>query len=136
MSGKKQRMTTTMSPDKQRIAIAKACGWTYEEKVIAYIRPEPFKHWTDPDGEYLGLYDIPDYLYDLNAMAEAEKLFIPTHLEYSNNEGNWVEYAGHLSKIARTDDYELSLFCFRMITATAAQRAEAFLKTLNLWTDD
>ena len=131
MSGKKQRMTTTMSPEKQQIAIAKACGWTYEEKVIAYIRPEPFKHWTDPDGEYLGLYDIPDYLYDLNAMHEAEStLSVNDTVTYATNLTR-----GHDIWEVMPNDEHFSV-CYGAIHATAQERAKAFLKTLNLWTDD
>ena len=114
-----------MNPDKQRLAIAKACGWTYEEKVIAYIRPEPFKHWTTPDGEYLGLYDIPDYLNDLNAMHEAEEV-----LYSRGTQDNWREvdrYRQFLSEAVGEQD---------IFNADASTRAKCFLKILNLWTDD
>ena len=53
--------------------------------------------------------DCPDYLNDLNAMHEAEKtLKVSEIIPYGEN-------VGHDMK------------------ATAAQRAEAFLKTLNLY---
>ena len=134
MSGKKRQTTTIMSPEKQRIAIAKACGW--QDATWAGDHEEVWELAGASFTPNRTTSQLPDYLHDLNAMAEAEKLFIPTHLEYSNNEGNWVEYAGHLSHITKADDHELSIFCFRMIHASASQRAEAFLKTLNLWTDD
>ena len=59
----------------------------------------------------------PDYLNDLNAMHEAEKVLTDEQKR----------------------EYRICLFrlcdCYagREVHATAAQRAEAFLKTLNLW---
>lgn len=61
--------------------------------------------------------DLPDYLNDLNAMHEAEKVL---HLEI----GLWGGYCGFLVK---------DNTWFSAVGATASQRAEAFLKTLNLW---
>jgi len=46
-----------MSPEKQRIAIAEACGWT-DIPIV--------------NGKY-GQTDLPDYCNDLNAMHGAEK---------------------------------------------------------------
>jgi hypothetical protein len=60
---------------------------------------------------------LPNYLNDLNAMHEAEK--------YLTNEAFEV-YIGKLRKMFIARD---NAHC-----ATAAQRAEAFLRTLNLWT--
>ncbi len=95
-----------MTPDKQRAAIAEACGIvTHDQWGPLYKTPQ-------------GLVRVcPDYLNDLNAMHEAEKVLI------------W-----------RTDlavlDYDEEL---RMVTdgwrwnATAAQRASAFLRTIGKW---
>jgi len=65
---------------------------------------------------------IPDYLNDLNAMHEAEKRLRTPRGDESNRmaEDRMVEYAERLN------------YC---IDATAPQRAEAFLRTLNLWID-
>lgn len=103
--GKQQRDSTerrrsfenTMTPEQQRIAIAQACGWT-DTPIVG--------------GKY-GQADVPDYLEDLNAMHEAEKVL--THEQF--------------------DDYYVRL-CIKIARpyhATAAQRAEAFLRTLGLW---
>lgn len=52
-----------MNPEAQRIAIAKACGWTH----IVFDRG-----WKSTDlGDFQA--KIPDYLNDLNTMHEAEK---------------------------------------------------------------
>ncbi len=60
--------------------------------------------------------NIPDYLGDLNAMHEAEKAL--------TGEQSW-QYVQLLS------GYSNEGWC-----ATAAQRAEAFLRTLGLWVEE
>jgi len=58
--------------------------------------------------------DLPDYLNDLNAMHEAEKVLTPEQCDsYQHLLGMTVNRPWH---------------------ATATQRAEVFLQTLNLWT--
>ncbi|MFN6191205.1 MAG: hypothetical protein ACK48S_09775 [Planctomycetia bacterium] len=64
--------------------------------------------------------DLPDYLNDLNAMHEAEKTFNPLKK---------AEYAIMLTSIAWQSEQPT----FAPMTATAAQRAEAFLRTINKW---
>lgn len=100
-----------MTPEAQIIAIAEACGWikTYEEG-----EDEGCGKWFWHKGNQ-NLKRPPDYCNDLNAMHEAEKV-----LE-SNQEQSYFEL---LHDIAGN---------LKFYRATAAQRAEAFLKTLNLW---
>jgi hypothetical protein len=95
-----------MTPDQQRIAIATACGWT-DTQIIA--------------GKY-GQTDVPDYLGDLNAMHEAEKVM---------TEEQRIAYSDHTYDGACRAQGETGKW--RWISITAAQRAEAFLRTLNLW---
>ena len=66
-----------MSPEKQRIAIAEACGWK---------RPVPFQQCAgyppsdvmiSPTGSVEHINTVPRYLSGLNAMAEAEKVLTP-----------------------------------------------------------
>jgi hypothetical protein len=113
-----------MSPDKQRIAIAEACGWT------KYKGSEKFQ-FCSPRGMYahmenlpkylVDLKNLPKYLVDLNAMHEAEKV-----LDYNQmNQYQNIE----LSRFVRTGT---TWIC----RATAAERAEAFLRTLGKWEDD
>ena len=100
-----------MKPEAQRIAIAEACGWTSLRVLggkIAGKKPDG----TDP------VY-LPDYLNDLNAMHEAEKVLVHPD-EFRNYERN-------LDKCVPIEE--------RWLCATAAQRAEAFIKTLDLWED-
>lgn len=107
-----------MTPEAQRIAIAEACGWKYV-KVYQWagdlITP---KQWHDVDV-------LPDYLNDLNAMHEAEKVLLPDLSRYG------TELTKVCDQFAAENGYEL-LESWRT-TATASQRAEAFLRTLNLW---
>ena len=94
-----------MKPEQQRIAIAEACGWkpALRGRWKLNERVERFR---------------PDYLNDLNAMHEAEKT-----LDYN--------------QMNRYQNIELSRFMHTGTTwicsATAAQRAETFLRTLDLW---
>jgi uncharacterized protein YeaC (DUF1315 family) len=101
-----------MKPEAQQIAIAEACGkwpdgW-----------PHSFMNQSDR------LRHVPDYLNDLNAMHQAEMSrvdmedggFIVLFREYLHT------ILGHDGSLA--------------IHATAAQRAEAFLRTIGKWEDD
>jgi hypothetical protein len=65
---------------------------------------------------------IPDYLNDLNAMHEAETVM--TDQQRTSYLDKLYEVCNPHSML--NDDWNLTC-------ATAAQRAEAFLKTLNLW---
>ena len=105
-----------MKTEQQRIAIAEACGWRIGTRpVMGYggVTNSIEYYW-----EKNGCIDtLPDYLNDLNAMHEAEKVL-----------DIWVErgeYREYLSFITGGED--------EMIYATASQRAEAFLRTLDKW---
>ena len=128
-----------MNKDKQRIAIAEACGWTREYADVPT--------WNGKLNNYKGAYEpihtvvfrlkekcviaknLPDYSNDLNAMREVENIFV-------QNDGcvwgdEWELYCKYLAHIC----------CMAVPTnclarATSAQRAEAFLRTLNLWEED
>ena len=105
-----------MTPDQQRIAIATACGWT-DTQII--------------DGKY-GQTDVPDYLGDLNACHEMEQV-----LTYEQKE-QFIFWLNHLHPSAdihyAEKKRELRLDVFDLVHSPAAQRAEAFLRTLGLWT--
>lgn len=107
-----------MSPDAQRIAIAKACGWTSGVDDFTF----------DPKGEVCT--GFPDYLHDLNAMHEAEKLILAGGPFGPNRElrRKWrFELWQVVSRYAPDLDEE------DMIHASAAERAEAFLRALGKW---
>ena len=96
-----------MTPEQQRIAIAVACRGVFVDD-----------SWHYPNGAKAII--TPDYLNDLNAMHEAEKKLTLKQQ---------MLYQGMIGKVTGNKCPAL----FGQIHATAAQRAEAFLKTLNLW---
>jgi len=104
-----------MSPEKQRIAIAEACG------IISKDQWGPL--YKTPQGI---LRDCPDYLSDLNAMYEAEATM---------NLTDKYQYGKSICKIMNIDTeggldvVDIYYACH----ASAAQRAEAFLRTIGEW---
>ena len=113
-----------MSPEKQRVAIATACGWKcagHPDQILATRGWEfAYQFVIRPTGELVTHSSIPDYLSDLNAMHEAEKVLThDQHIDY-------MEWLGLCS-----DDYGHKVWNY--VHATAAERCEAFLRTLGLW---
>ena len=97
--------------DKQiNIAIAKACGWDNDDIERGYTLCQ-FSE------------SVPDYLNDLNAMHEAEKVLPDGHTywEFIRILDDIVKHGPHVDYVADR------------ASATAAQRAEAFLKTIGKW---
>lgn len=145
-----------MKPEEQRIAIAKACGWSFKKKPRQNMMSKiPAWHMTTPDGimrcgkerwyetaygkeshyqpfqgnleDYLDDCGVPDYLNDLNAMHEAYRsLRLIQQIEFLNHLFNVVKD----TRANNLDDDSVRMVA---VNATAAQRAEAFLKTLRLW---
>ncbi len=108
-----------MDKMKQRIAIAEACGWT-DVRELDDVYPDGsvaagiWWQGVNPSEKVEDL--IPDYINDLNAMHEAEKVL-----------GDKLDvYTLCLYHITKGGDK----MAYR---ATAAQRAEAFLKTIGKW---
>jgi hypothetical protein len=100
-----------MSPEDQNNAIHKTMGWHQltPNQIFAGVNlGAAFKK-----GDIIEI-GPPDYTNDLNAMHEAE-----SHLDDFDL---WMIYEGHLRKNGS-----------EFVNATAAQRAKAFLKTLDLW---
>lgn len=102
-----------LSDEEKRVKIAEACGWT------------PAKPWEVSDDLRLYAHPnrLPDYLNDLNAMAEVEASHPATKT------GRWVK-AMHRATGARASiDYVTGSFHV-LLNATARQRADAFLLCL------
>lgn len=110
-----------MTPEQQRIAIAETCGWTWNESRI--IDPsgkltQDRYYYDSGDFKIDRLFAvIPNYLNDLNAMHEAEKVL------FARNDWSVCKYDELLG--AATSSWKWN--------ATAAQRAEAFLRTIKKW---
>jgi hypothetical protein len=72
-----------------------------------------------------------DFLNDLNAMHEAEK-----HLD---SNGRWLDYTHALAELVTPDqnnEYRTTLnwtIVWPILSASAVQRAEAFLRTIGKW---
>lgn len=109
-----------MSPEQQRIVIAKACKL---DRIAPLKKLKGGWHYLEESHRGADTWArVPMYLQDLNAMHEAEKILM-TDPNLMNKYQN----------------YELPKFVGNansnwLCRATAAQRAEAFLRTLNLWT--
>ena len=115
-----------MTNEQQRIAIAEACGWkkmNWNEATVYGSPTHGFRVWKSKHQDSIMSYKgrvgerIPDYLNDLNAMHDAEKM-----LEVEDNHAYGCYCIELYEKYGNT------------VSLAAAQRAEAFLKTLNLWT--
>ena len=108
-----------MTPEQQRIAIAKACGWKH-------VNVDELMSGYAPDQGMPGLCIIPNYPFDLNAMHEEEKTL---------TDEQYIRFAQHLNAAWFRDNPQPvnRIGLLRSASATAAQRAEAFLRTLNLW---
>ena len=120
-----------MTPEAQRIAIAEACGLEVLTKPnpddpAAWNRgcftpsaaKERRKNWVNSAVVKI----IPDYLNDLNAMHDAEKVLTEDQRE---------QYLNSLYKVCNPDS--MLNDAWNLNCATAAQRAEAFLHTIGKW---
>lgn len=109
-----------MKPEKQRTAIAEACGtmkWSYAlpTKTIGC--------------------GVPDYLNDLNAMHEAEKMLTKEQLYNYGNKLDRITLPKTSMEMCYIESPEAGMYP-DLFCATAAQRAEAFLKTIKKWNSD
>lgn len=108
-----------MSPESQRIAIAEACGCReltnvrYMSRLFANGEKEAFEP------------ELPDYLNDLNAMHEAEKVLTDeqwtTYNAYIAIQSGW-----RFAKSRNRLDYYTT-------HAAAEHKAEAYLRAIDKW---
>ena len=106
-----------MNPEQQLITIAEACGCR--------------ECWISQNGAPWGFLGanyysqlLPDYLNDLNAMHEAEKVL---------TDDQWPIYRDEIRLVVLGPIRMVSDWCKSNIHATASQRAEAFLRTIGKW---
>ncbi|MES2366982.1 MAG: hypothetical protein V4563_13995 [Pseudomonadota bacterium] len=120
-----------MTPEKQRILIAEACGWKKMNGIEVWHHAEKGKN-AIPSGGILHKkriemklqtgtdFILPDYIEDLNMIHEAV-------MSMKESPGLfWTDYNLALLKICGGYSWEAT-------NATAAQRAEAFLRTIGKW---
>lgn len=119
-----------MTEQEQRIAIAKWAGWTHiEDKSKPFMMDKgTYVYGYPPTGAIVGKkHELPEYTQDLNAMHEAESN-LPTTKRHG--EGSFAQWLWAVTE----NDVEGGSTWY-MCHATAGQRAEALLRTLNLWTE-
>lgn len=123
-----------MTPEAQRIAIAEACGW--KKSLVTWTSPEGSR-WTrivERNGSLEMIHEdtiLPDYLNDLNAMHEAEKILDWAQKHKFVYELHYLNGPSDIYNITPED----TSGAFGPINAPAIQRAGAFLRALNLWTE-
>jgi len=119
-----------MNDSEMQIAIAEACGYKQQptpDGLVEWLGPNPgrcyigrFRPNTIPSA-------FPDYLNDLNAMHEAEQA------AWDRDYNLRFYFIDHLARIINPVHGYRMLSGEDLLDATARQRSEAFLKTLNLW---
>jgi len=124
-----------MNKERQRIAIAEACGWDCDPVEARQWgsrgqwckAPAGFRYtYPHKEGGLLSKNSfLPDYLNDLNAMHEAESTLANTTQQ--------AIYDDKMFRVVHEQTKPNGVSTFDKIHSTAAQRAEAFLKTLDLW---
>ena len=126
-----------MTPENQRLEIAKACGWTgFGER--CYSDDGTMALCGKLRGSNREWDDVPDYLNSLDAMHEAEKTLTGKTFPHPHVEDHtlpiYLKYRPELYLVATGEEepYDTPV-PQEVLCATAAQRAEAFLKTLGLW---
>ena len=115
-----------MTPEAQRIAIAKACGW-FSGRYAVGARTNQLGWFNGRKYAWNDTY-LPDYLNDLNAMHEAEKTLTDDQYQIFMDKLRDASYEA-------IKDVRPMVKYFRAYSATAAQRAKAFIRTLDLWDD-
>lgn len=113
-----------MTPEQQRIAIAEACGWyrngtKCNGRFPAYSHPEKDCRCT--------VHQLPNYPGDLNDMHEAEKVLL-------KDADFGYKYDCELNIVVEAFE-DGCVNYMKLWHATAAQRAEAFLRAIGKWTD-
>ena len=98
-----------MTDEQINATIAKACGWTDADILIR-------------GGELMyGQTKVPDYVNDLNAMHEVEKLLTKTKLQ------TYLDFLADAPRDHAHKTWTTSVF------TTARERAEAFLRAIGKW---
>lgn len=114
-----------MTNEEMRVAIAETMGWKDMSFSTSWLTlpngKKRFLNWSEGESWEDA---VPDYPNDLNAMAEVEEWLLvhqPKKLTYYENEIGWM-----LTDGGPVPD-------FKLIHASAAVRAECFLRTIGKW---
>lgn len=104
-----------MSDEERRVRIARICGWD------EFAKNESFANITGRWRMSLCRATVPNYLNDINAMHDAEKSLI--YCAGGDREMRIIDYTALLD-VFTLDEVVMGY------SATAAQRAEAFILTM------
>jgi len=113
-----------MSPEDQRIAIAKHEGWS---RIFKVTETHP---WGVLPDESWG--PLPDYLNDHNAINKA--VLAQDNLGFKLRYVSWLELIV-LGRTATHKERDSSTGRFALYNASAAQCCEAFLRAHDLWVE-
>lgn len=111
-------------------AIAEACGWTeFHTEDFTEMGMPCFVQMALPPGfiHIENSMPLPNYCNDLNAMHEAEKTMLAGFEDDPEGSALWSDYQTNLIIVCPA---------YLSYHATANQRAEAFLRTINKWEDE
>lgn len=105
--------------------IAEFCGWKRE----LHASPTGVERmrWITPEGYESAQGALPRYFNDLNAMHKAEQ-----SLKFSER----LEYARQLAFVMTPEVMRDTIRVKELYMATAAQKAEAFLRTIGKWEEE
>ncbi len=124
-----------MIPEAQRVAIAEACGYTAEKWESSGSwhlckNGERCHHPLDSTGtkEWAFMQHAPDFLADLNACADMEKVLTTMY-----QKSLYLDFLYVIICSQVTEKWEREWFS---VIATPPPRCEAFLRTLSLWKED
>jgi hypothetical protein len=120
-----------MTDEQINIAIAEACGMrgVWEKKITSCGCDGQWDYFN-PQGNRL-----PDYCNDLNAMHKAEKMLTKEQLYNYGNKLDRITLPKTSMEMCYIESPEAGMYP-DLFCATAAQRAEAFLKTIKKWNSD
>ena len=126
-----------MKPEAQRIAIAESCGvsiyghWRCpscnREVSPSFVT---FAETHDGCGHPVEWIESPDYLTDLNAMHEAERV---KEMQFDSEYAYWLAHVAVRDRGLNEDRLVTGEGYIIALTSTSAQRAEAFLRTIGKW---
>lgn len=126
-----------MNAEAQRIAIAEFCGWSncgpHFNRGRLLVGHAPNLRRGE-DKKHRCLTVVPNYLHDLNAMHEAEEKLHPSEIDrYAEQLYMVLERFWTPAKWVKFSRYSID---YAFAHATAAQRAEALLRTIGKWVED
>jgi hypothetical protein len=118
-----------MTDNEINLEIAEACGWKFYDRVTDKKSGTSWDVYAK-DGRRASYMtqSLPNYCTDLNAMHEVEKIMDTRQQDV---------YAGFLGKLTGGVQRDFGAMVIKsttkVVSATARQRAEAFLRTIEKW---